>query len=71
MIFNIYYNNINKNHDAVKLRITETPKTIRNNQYNYYTGKFVINYPNVSVININKQKISTTFLYGKNSFKNF
>jgi hypothetical protein len=70
MIFNFIYNSVNKNNYSVNLRITETPKAIRNNQYNEYSGKFVIN-PTTSINPINNQKISTVYCVNKKTFNSF
>lgn len=61
---------MNSNNHARNLRITQTPKAIRNNWYNEYTGKFTTE-PNVTSVNLNNQKISTTYSVGCQNFYSF
>lgn len=58
---------MNTNNYSRNVRITQTPKAVRNNQYNEYSGKFTTK-PIISNSNINDQQISTTFNTGKKIF---
>lgn len=58
------------NNNAHNLRITQTPKAIRNNLYNLFTNKFT-NQPEVISYNLNNQKNSTIFIVGKNYYYTF
>lgn len=62
-----YSKKINSNNDARNIRISETPKAIRNNQFNPYTGKFSIA-PEVSNVNLNSQQVRTVFSSAKNIY---
>lgn len=69
MIYNFNYSSvsINRNNNSINLRITQTPQAIRNNYYNEYVGKFSIQ-PQVAENPLKNQKISLTFISGRETF---
>lgn len=62
-----YSKKLNKNNDARNIRISETPKAIRNNQFSHYTGKFSTS-PTVSNASLNNQNIRTVYLSSKSIY---
>lgn len=62
-----YSGKLNHTNDAKNIRIVETPKAIRNNQFSHYTGKFSIS-PTVSNVGLNNQKIRTVYSSHKNIY---
>lgn len=58
---------LNHTNDAKNIRIVETPKAIRNNQFNHYTGKFSAP-PTVSNVALNNQNIRTVYLSSKSIY---
>lgn len=58
---------LNNNNDARNLRITQTPKAIRDNQYNIFTNSFDPK-PSVVSTTVNSQKLSVTFSVNGKAF---
>jgi len=58
---------MSSNNYARNLRISETPKAIRNNQFSKFTGQFS---PKPQVVNtiLNEQNLCVTFSKGKKIF---
>lgn len=60
---------LNNNNDSNNIKITQTPKAIRNNQYSLYLGTFD-SPPDVVSYELNKQNITgITFNIGKKIIK--
>lgn len=62
-----YSGKLNNTNNAKNIRISETSKAIRNNQFNHYTGKFSTS-PTVSTVGLNNQKIRTVYSSHKNIY---
>lgn len=72
LVFNINGSGkFTSNNNTKNLRITETPRSVRNNLFNIFTNKFEENNPVVRSSVINQPKNASTYMVGKKHYYSF